>query len=425
MPAAARATALDLLMRINEGGEFTHLVLREVLAAEGNNPQKGLIKRLTAGTVERRLELDYIIDCYAKTPTSAMRPLVRNLLRLAAYEILYMDNTPDRAACDEAVKLAAKRGFLPLTGFVNGVLRNIARHKENLPCPDAAKEPLRYLSVRYAMPEWLIEKWQREYGETPTESLLAGLMAERPLTLRWRGGAPLEKNSGWENVALRPHPYLAYAYELTGSDDVAALPGYAEGQFAVQDAAAMLAVEMADIKSGGFVVDVCAAPGGKALHAAETARQVIARDISTAKCQLIRENAARLQQDNIDIAVHDATVLDESLCESADVLLADLPCSGLGAIARKPDIKYRATPATLAAACELQRRILAVVWQYVKPGGALLYSTCTLNYDENAGMMKWFAASYPFEAEEERTLLPGIDPTDGFYICRLRRVSQP
>jgi 16S rRNA (cytosine967-C5)-methyltransferase len=421
MPTDARAAALDLLMRVNEGGEFTHLALRETLAGLGNDQQKGTIKRLTAGTVERRLELDYIIDCYAKPPTAEMRPFVRNLLRLAAYEILYMDNTPDRAACDEAVKMAAKRGFSSLTGFVNGVLRNIARHKENLPYPDAAQEPLRHLSVRYAMPEWLIEKWQQEYGVAATESILGGLLAERPLTLRWRSGAPdLGKEVG-ENVKLRPHPYLAYAYELTGSDDVAALPGYAEGQFAIQDVGSMLAVEMAGIASGAHVVDVCAAPGGKALHAAETAGRVIARDLSEAKCRFIRENAARLKLANLDIAVHDAAVCDENLRASADVLLADLPCSGFGAIARKPDLKYRATPATLAAAGELQRRILAIVWQYVKLGGTLLYSTCTINHDENAGKMKWFAENYPFAIEDERTLLPGIDPTDGFYICRLRR----
>jgi 16S rRNA (cytosine967-C5)-methyltransferase len=332
-----------------------------------------------------------------------------------------MDHTPDRAACDEAVKLAAKRGFSALTGFVNGILRNIARQKGQIPYPDSEKEPLRCLSVRYSLPEWLIEKWQQEYGLATTEAILGGLLAERPLTLRWRGGQPAPLQGWGENVVWRPHPYLDYAYELTGVDDVAALPGYGEGQFAIADAGSMLAVEMAGIKGGDHVVDVCAAPGGKALHAAETAAWVKARDISEAKCQMLRENAARLKQTNLDIAVHDATVYDESLHETADVLLADLPCSGLGVIARKPDIKYRATPVSLAETSELQRRILAVVWQYVKPGGALLYSTCTLNHDENAGMMAWFTANYPFEIEEERTLLPGIDPTDGFYICRLRR----
>jgi 16S rRNA (cytosine967-C5)-methyltransferase len=416
MPADVRETALDLLIRINENGEFTHLVLRETLAKEGYSLQKGFLKRLTAGTVERRQELDYIIDLFARTPIAEMRPLIRNLLRMGAYEILFMDSTPDRAACDEAVKLAAKRGFSSLKGFVNGILRNIARQKENLPYPDAWQEPLRYLSIRYSMPEWLIEKWQGEYGAATTENILGGLMAERPPILRWRRGEP--------PTALRPHPYLGYAYELTDSDDVTALSGYAEGQFAIQDVGSMLAVEMAGIAGGDLVVDVCAAPGGKALHAAEIARQVIARDLNEAKCRLIRENAHRLQQTNLDIAVHDATVLDEGLCGKADVLLADLPCSGLGVIARKPDIKYRATPATLAAAAELQRRILAVVWQYVKPGGTLLYSTCTLSHDENAGMMAWFTAHYPFEIEEERTLLPGIDPTDGFYICRLRRCGE-
>jgi 16S rRNA (cytosine967-C5)-methyltransferase len=440
MPTNTRSLALDMLLRINEEGAFCHLVLREIFAKPNNyqNRDKAFIKRLTAGTIERQIHLDYLINLYAKIPVEKMKPFIRNLLRMSVYQIIFMDNVPDRAACDEAVKLAAGRGFSALKGFVNGILRNISRQKYDMRLPEEAIEPVRSLSVHYSMPEWLIEKWLREYDFATTKDILRGLLQIKPVTIRL-------KSESAPNPAFNPHPYLDYAYEMFDGGNITELPGFDEGLFFVQDLSSMLVCEAAGISRDDLVIDVCAAPGGKALHAAERAKKVIARDVSEKKCELIRENAVRMKQTNIEIAVHDALIIDENLIGKADILLADLPCSGLGVIGRKPDIKYRVTPESLAEVCDLQRRILATVWQYVRPGGILLYSTCTINRDENEAMMSWFVANFPFEYDafpEEfpdinrvgglpfrqinptngmLQLLPGVHQSDGFFICRLRR----
>lgn len=432
-----RSIALNMLLRVNEEGAFGHLVMRETFAKLDHyeTRDKAFIKRLTEGTLEQQIKLDYIIDLFSKVPIAKMKPLIRNLLRMSVYQIIFMTNVPDRAACDEAVKLAAKRGFSSLKGFVNGILRNIVRQKETIALPND-------LSISYSMPEWLVEKWLAEYGYEKTESILRGLIEAKPITVRLHKNAKKEE---WLNALkaigakVHPHPYLDYAYELSIACDISNLPGFKEGFFIVQDVSSMLVCEAAGIGAEDTVVDVCAAPGGKALHAAKRARKVIARDLSTNKCKLIEENKIRLQQKNIEISVHDASVLDESLMQKADILLADLPCSGLGVIGKKPDIKYKINPESISALSGLQRWILSTVWQYVKPGGILIYSTCTMTRDENENMMEWFVENFPFtyDALPERLvslnqpkeeieigilkLLPGIHQTDGFFICRLRR----
>ncbi|MCL2050154.1 MAG: 16S rRNA (cytosine(967)-C(5))-methyltransferase RsmB [Lachnospiraceae bacterium] len=441
-----RRIALNLLIRINEEQAFSHLLIREALAKLTDGRDKALVKRLTEGTLEYQIRLDYIINQFAKIPVDKMKPLIRNLLRLSAYQILFMDKIPDRSACDEAVKLAEKSGFSALKGFTNGILRNLSRAKDNLALPSETDTPIDYLSIYYSVPAWLVKKWRGEYSYQQTKSICAGLLEIRPITVRLNGKNTAGQVKAWlENletlgVEAKRHPYLDYAYQLSGIEDIKDLPGFKAGFFSIQDVSSMLVCEAAKIRKEDLVIDVCAAPGGKALHASEKAKKVIAHDISENKLKYIRENAARLKQDNLEISVYDAGSLDESLIDKADVLLADLPCSGLGVIARKPDIKHRLTEAAISELCDLQRRILGVVWQYVKPGGTLIYSTCTINLDENEKMMAWFTANFPFsyDALPENLeniislnqneplkgmlkLLPGIHLTDGFFICRLRR----
>lgn len=465
-----RSIVLNMLIRINEDGLLSHLVIRETFAklADYLPRDRAFMKRLTEGTLENQIQIDYIIDLFAKTSVKQMKPLIRNLLRLSVYQIIFMNQVPDRAACDEAVKLAAQRGFSSLKGFVNGILRNIIRQKDALNLPKEADEPIKYLSVAFSMPEWLIEKWRKDYQYEKLKAILQGLLEIRPVTLRLNrkverkalstidfesaDGGDGDKNENfileieeWRQAIkasgadIRPHPYLNYAYEISEMDSISDLPGFKEGFFAIQDLSSMLVCEAADIKPTDIIVDICAAPGGKALHAATKGRLVLARDVSEAKCDLIRENAYRLNQTNIEISTYDASILDDSLIEKADVLLADLPCSGFGVIGRKPDIKYKASPESIDALCDLQRGILSVAWQYVKPGGVLIYSTCTMNRDENENMMEWFVENFPFsydplpdilrslEAPGEKNetgilrLLPGIHKTDGFFICRLKR----
>lgn len=443
-----RELAVDSLLEIVEKGKYCHLVIRDVQNKynymEGRD--KAFYKRLTEGTLERMIQIDYILNQFSKVPVSKMKPFIRNLLRMSVYQLLFMDTVPDGAVCNEAVKLAGKRGFKTLQGFVNGVLRNIARRKQEIVYPDRETEPLRYLSVVYSMPFWLVEKFAAERGMENTEKMLESFLNPSFVTIRIKESSGEKEKADFLKelekagaCAVR-HPYLPYAYCLKGAEGIQNLPGFREGLFMVQDVSSMLVCEAADIKSGDKVIDVCAAPGGKALHAAEKAGKsgfVSARDLTENKAELIRDNSNRMQMKNMEVLVWDACQVREADIEQADVCLADLPCSGLGIIGKKKDIKYHASEEGTKQLGKLQREILSTVWQYVKPGGVLIYSTCTVNRRENEENVKWFLENYPFQAESLSSylpeglkeegkngmlqLLPGIHETDGFFIARLRR----
>lgn len=447
----ARGLVLDILIETEKGQEYVNLLLKRVLDKYNylDGRDKAFIKRLTEGVTERRLQLDYILGRFSKLPLSKCKPLIRNLLRMGAYQILFMDSVPDSAACNEAVKLAVSRHFQQLKGYVNGVLRSLSREKEKLEWPDKKKNPVLYLSVMYSMPEWIVKMWLADYGPENTEKILEGLLEPRPVTIRLSGRLSEEEKKELLadlkecGAGPAPHPYLPYAYLLQKSEGVASLPGFAGGLFTVQDVSSMLVTEcaLAGRAKTEVLLDVCAAPGGKAVHAADRltgSGRVEARDVSEYKAGLIAENARRLGISNLEVTVWDATVPDEGKKESADVVLADLPCSGLGVIGRKPDIKYRVTPDSLREVAALQRRILAVSAEYVKPGGTLIYSTCTINKEENEEQAAWFADNFPFSfrsldeglPRELRNresaagmcrLLPGIHKTDGFFIAAFVR----
>lgn len=426
-----REICLDALMEILEKDQYSHLVMQGVLNKYGylEKQERSFIKRVCEGTIEQKIRIDYVIDQFSKTKVKKMKPLIRTLLRMATYQILFMDAVPDSAVCNESVKLATKRGFGPLKGFVNGVLRNISRSKGAISYPDRASDEVQYLSVMYSMPKEMITLWQAQYGDVQTEEMLAALLEKRPLTIRIDERlSPEEKTAlirGMKDTGIEVSATeLTYVYALFGVDRVSSIPGYEEGKFVVQDLGSAMVVEMAGICEGDMVIDVCAAPGGKATHAAVKTGQdghVIARDLTEYKVSLIEENIERLALSNIEAQVFDATCPDEAMERKADVVIADLPCSGLGVIGRKSDIKYRVSTASLEEVAALQRQILSVVQTYVKPGGILVYSTCTVNRGENEENKEWFLSNYPFEEEKERLMLPGKDSSDGFYMVRMRR----
>lgn len=427
-----REIVLDCIMEILEKKQYSHYVMKQVLDKYGylDKQERSFIKRVTEGTVERCLEMDYIINSFSKVPVKKMKPLIRSLMRMSVYQLLYMDSIPDSAVCNEAVKLANKRGFSSLKGFVNGVLRNIARNKEKIKYPDREKEPVSYLSVVYSMPEWIVEMWLSRFGGEKTEQILKGLLSDRPVTIRLEEGLSSKEKEELlqkitcEGIETEQVQGLPYAYRLKNLDRVETIPGFAEGLVMIQDAGSMEIIELADIKEDQYIIDVCGAPGGKALHAAGKMKNtgfVTVRDISQRKVELMEDNIARSGYGNIKAEVFDATVLDEENVEKADVVIADLPCSGLGVIGRKGDIKYRVTKEDVINIAALQQKILSVVWQYVKPGGKLIYSTCTLTEEENEKNTAWFLEQFPFHKEKEKTLIPGIQETDGFYMAVLRR----
>jgi 16S rRNA (cytosine967-C5)-methyltransferase len=469
MSESSREIILDVLLTMEREREYSSRLLKAVLDKYDylEVREKAFIKRVTEGTVERQIELDYYLDHFSKVPVRKMKPLIRCLLRMSVYQLLYLDTVPDSAVCNEACKLAVKRKFQNLKGFVNGVLRNIARNRDVLPKPSKEKEPLAYLSVTYSMPEWIVSRWLSEYGTEITEKMLESLLQIHPVSLRFAGRLSEEEKKGClEKIAAagakwERSPYLSGLYTLTGCAGVGSLPGFSEGAFTVQDASSCLAVEAAAVKESDLVLDVCAAPGGKSMFSAEKAGKVLARDVSEEKVSLILENAERMNLSNLQTQVQDATVPVPESRETADVLLLDVPCSGLGVMGKKRDIKYHVTEESMESLTELQKRIVQTCWEYVKPGGTLVYSTCTINTRENEEMVRFILRELPFEplplqevlparvleekekleADRERwghpssvsleraaadcciQLLPGYMDTDGFFIARFRRKS--
>ena len=417
-----RALVLEMLLAVNEEGQYSHLVLRDVLDKYQylGKQERAFLTRLMEGTLERQLTLDYVIDQFSKTRVKKMKPLIRNLMRMSVYQIMYMDSVPDSAVCNEAVKLARKRGFSGLSGFVNGVLRSVARGWREVRFPN--------LSVTYSMPEWIVDIWTENYGEEKTRQILEGLTAENRLTIRTNLSAvtpeELVNKLKSEGVTVHAVPELPYAFEISGLDYLAGLKSFKEGLFYVQDVSSMLVAETAAPKKNDYVIDVCAAPGGKSTHMAELLQgsgMVEARDLTEMKVELIRENISRMGFENIRAVQQDATCFDADSEEKADVLIADLPCSGLGVLAKKTDLKYKMNPETETEVAALQREILNAVCRYVKPEGTLMYSTCTISRTENEENAGWFAEKHPeFDLEWEKQIFPS-DITDGFYIAKFIR----
>lgn len=443
-----REIVLDMLMEEEKGEVYSHRLVFDVLTKYDylTAQEKAFIKRVFEGTIERRIELDYRLNQVASVPVKKMKPLIRNLLRMSAYQIFYMDGVPDAAAVNEAVKLAQKRKFVSLKGFVNGVLRKLAAMGE-AGFPSEEQEPEAFLSVAFSMPQWIVEHFLNLYDYEETKAFFAALLEVRPVTIRFAARLTEEEREAliqrWseKGVKVSRHPYVKQAYYLENCDNIVYLPGFSEGKFTVQDASSMLAAAAAGIKPGDTVMDVCAAPGGKAMLAAEYAGaggRVEARDITEGKIAKIAENIARMKLDNISVKVWDASVFDETAEESADVVLADVPCSGLGVMGKKRDIKYRQSKESLSELAALQKAIVRQAASYVKPGGILLYSTCTINPAENEEMADFICRELGFSPESIEAYLPDIPEketakqgyiqllpqrhnTDGFFFARLKK----
>lgn len=426
-----RELILDILMEVTEHQGYSHIILRDVLNkyAYLSRQERAFIARISEGTLERMLEMDMILNQFSKTKVKKMKPVIRNILRMSVYQIKYMDSVPDSASCNEAVKLAVRRGLGGLKGFVNGVLRNISRNKDQIRYPLEEKEPEEYLSVTCSVPLWIVQQWTQEYGYDRTKQMCQSFLESAPLSIRTnlQQTTPqhLKEKLEKEGVSVEENPEFSYAFFISGYDRLDALEAFREGLFSVQDMASMYVAEAADVQPGAYVIDVCAAPGGKSMHLAEKLQgtgMVEARDLTEYKVDLMEENIARCQLKNMKAVQWDATMKDADSVEKADVVIADLPCSGLGVMGRKPDIRYRVTPEDVQALAALQRKILSVVQEYVKPGGTLVYSTCTVTRAENDGNVQWFGEQYPeFQFENMRQLYPGEGRHDGFFIAKWKK----
>ena len=455
--ASERQIVLDILVEMESIENRKFSTIKRVLDHYDylDARSKSFIKYLAGGTVERKITLDYCIGKFSKTPIKKMAVKILCILRMGIYQILFMNSVPDSAAVNESVKLAEKNGFFGLKAFVNGVLRNIARNKDSIewPKPGTTTESrAKYLSVMYSEPQWLAARWIEQYGAETTRDIFKFFLETRPITIRFsrRYDTQMLKNLLSEmkkanngKIVMKVNDLLPYAMDLLHTDNIRYLPGFDDGAFFVQDVSSMLVCELAGIKPGNTVIDVCAAPGGKSLHASDKLKgtgKVISRDISENKCMIIRENVMRMKAQNITVETFDAEKHDPELVSKADVLLCDLPCSGLGIIGRKPDIKMNTDEDAISNLQEEQRKILSSVWNYVKPGGFMIYSTCTVTKEENEDNVKWILDNLPFEAVDlsekmpEKMkdiptiadgyiqILPGKYGTDGFFIAKFRRI---
>ena len=431
-----RELVLEILMQVTKEGEYSHLVIRSVLEKYQylEKQERAFLTRVSEGTLEYMIELDYIINQFSKVKVNKMKPVIRNIMRMSVYQLKYMDSVPASGACNEAVKLAKRKGFSSLSGFVNGVLRNIARNLDQITYPKEEEDPVQFLSVCYSMPEWIVTKWIRDYGMELTKEILSAFLTDAPIMIRTNctkiSPDALEERLKSEHVtvkkaALEDAKELDYAFLISDFDYLNALPSFQEGLFYVQDISSMMVAAYSDPKEGDVVVYVCAAPGGKSIHIAEKLNgtgMVFARDLPEYKVSLIEENIARHQLANIKAQQQDALVLDESMIGKADIVVADLPCSGLGVMRKKTDIKYKMDEAKQKDLEKLQREMLAVVHKYVRAGGTLLYSTCTINRGENEENAAWFLKEYPeFELVKSKQFFPKKEYGDGFFLAKFIR----
>ena len=433
----AREAALRALVACEQQGAWSDGFLKKILRTAGlDSRDAALTTRLCFGVLQNRLLLDHYLGKLSSVKLEKMEPAVRNALRLGAYQVLFLDRVPDHAAVSEAVDLARKGSKNPRSaGLVNGVLRSLVRQKDSLELPE---DP----AVRYSHPRWLADLFTRRLGREEAAALMAADNGEPPTcaqvnTTKATVEAVADSLQA-EGVEVTPHPWLPNCLLLSHTGSLEELTAFREGLFYIQDAAAKLAVLAADPREGMDVLDACAAPGGKSFAAAiamEGRGKVVSCDIHPHKMDLIRAGAKRLGLDCISAEVLDGKECKEEYLDGFDLVLADVPCSGLGIIRKKPDIRYK-DPKPLEGLPRVQKAILDNVCRYVKPGGVLLYATCTLLERENEDVVRAFLDKHkdftlegfqvPGDFEGARdgmvTCWPHRHGTDGFFFAKLRRM---
>ncbi len=439
-----RDCALEIILKVMEQGEYSDTAIHNFLDSGviKDKRDRAFFTRLSEGTIERTIELDYIINLFSKVKVNKMKPVIRNILRMGVYQIFYMERVPDSAVCNEAVKLAAAHKFNGLKGFVNGVLRNIAANKQNINYPPCDKNFVQYASVKYSMPEWIVKRYMDSYGKDAAEKIFSEyLLKDNMVTARCNISKAAADYTAWllkaEGACVKSGNLNDISLRISDYDTLSSLSAFKEGYIQIQDESSMLPCIIADINKGDTIIDICAAPGGKTIHAADILNgsgKVISCDISKKKTGLIHENIKRTGFNNIEVFENDALVFREEWEEKADIVIADLPCSGLGVIGKKCDIKYKTKPGDIEVLAKLQRDILTIAGRYVKSGGRLVYSTCTITSEENEMNVEWIRKNLPFKVEniEERLpkqlsgitghmgyiqVLPYMAHTDGFFVA--------
>ncbi len=440
----ARMVALDVLQDVHQQDAYASLALNKRLTASRllDGRDKRLVTELVYGTLENRIRLDYMVDFFLERKD--VEPVVRDILRMGAYQLFFLDRVPGSAAVDEAVKLTRAKGKEQYTGLVNAVLRNMIRDKQRIVYPKPSEEPVRFLSVMHSVPQWIVERLIAAYSLADARAICEHRAPDAPVTVR--PNLHRTTTAEFEGYLARRHfkfePGLVPgAYHLFGAGDLAQEPEYLRGVFSIQGESSMLAAQAVGVQPGWSVLDACAAPGGKTALLAEAlggTGRVYAWDLHEHRVELIRAMVRRLYLENVRPVQRDAALLKQDIEGTMDAVLVDAPCSGLGVMLNKPDVKYRQTPEGVQALVAMQAQILGACSRYVKPGGVLVYSTCSILPEENAGQIAAFLAAHPdfvLEGLAERLpealraratdgqlqLLAHRDGIDGFYIARMVR----
>lgn len=430
--ANTREMALLILYEIYQNGAYSNMALKNALAKSEYSPQdKAFITNLVYGTVKRCITLDYVISQFSKIKLKKMSAYILNILRMGIYQIMFTDKIPESAAVNESVKLARRYGHSASAGFVNGVLRSVVRERKNIKYP---KDKAEYLSVKYSFDKEIVKLWIEDFGAKFAEDLMRASNAEPQMILRVNTLkiSTEELAERLSNVKISEH--LPYAL-ISGGFDVASNEYYKNGYFTVQDLSAMTASAVLEPFEGCTVIDVCAAPGGKTTHLAQLMNNkgsITAFDIHEHKTDIIMKNAQRMGMDIIKAVCFDSTNLCEDLIETADKVLCDVPCSGWGIIRRKPDIKNNSLPDD--DFYDMQYKILENASKYLKSGGEIVYSTCTINKRENEDIINRFLKNNNnFEMADISEITARVDgkkgyvtyyPTegmDGFFICKMKK----
>ncbi|ACA60093.1 16S rRNA (cytosine(967)-C(5))-methyltransferase RsmB [Candidatus Desulforudis audaxviator] len=445
---SAREIALHVLKAVEADGAYANLALNRAL--EEFRPSKldrAFATELAYGTLRTLNTLDWIVSRYLQQPLGDQTVWSRNILRLGAYQLFYMDKVPAGAACFEAVELAKKYGTPGTARFVNGVLRNVARHKDELQFPDPETDLVTHISLKYFHPTWLVKRWLTELGPEETIALCQANNTIPPNTIRVNtlrvDRDSLAVRLEQEGLTVRKTRFAPEGLEIGGFVSMRALPSFQQGLFQIQDESSMLVAHAVNPARGVRILDACSAPGGKTTHLAQLMENegiIKALDIHQHKLKLVSDNCRRLGIDNVETELLDARDLPGEFEGWADFVLVDAPCSGLGVLRRRPDARWRKEPGQITGLVRLQEAILAGAAQCVRAGGVLVYSTCTITYEENLGQVQSFLAHHPdFLLENLRPFLPAglgeeqmargyleIFPhthegMDGFFIARMRR----
>lgn len=447
---SARDTALEVLIRCRTHGAWADAALRSALNRNRlSNLDAALCSRLVYGVFQNQILLDFILANYCTQRLEHLQPPLLDILRMGAYQILFLNKIPDSAAVHTAVELAKKYRRASASGLINAVLRKISRNQEagTLPAlPDQKRDIMKYLSIRYSHPRWLVKKLVGILGPGETEEFLSANNGIPDLTVRVNTMKitpdDLIMKLQSENITAKKHDWVPNTLDLINAGNPAVLQSFRDGLFIIQDPAAALVAYLCEAKPGNRVLDVCAAPGGKSFAMAfdmKNQGEIISCDIHENKLRHIRDGTARLGiEKNITTYAVDARVFRSDWKEAFDIVLVDAPCSGMGIIRKKPDSRYK-KPDRLFTLPVIQHAILENTARYVRPGGRLVYSTCTILPEENEQVISLFLSEQPefyLETGElpssnhqekpdvfdgQITLWPQRHQTDGFYICRMRR----